>query len=216
MLGDVNFGIESSNYGFIEFRAGLARNIQAQMGSVESIETNEAYRVRIIQAIYPHLVTDDGIMPHSVAQLGVTQLTGDDLEQVGITYGVHRRGSNIIARFRERNQRSIVLLKSWLSPKQREQYERNQSFTVAGCDTGKKYEIRSSTAYNIKELDCAGDIAETWCIVPAGANALGDIMLAQKIALETDETETMKKANPCSVRMNAGWPALLQLNNAGL
>ena len=33
-----------------------------------------------------------------------------------------------------------------------------------------------------------------WCFVPQGGLATGDITLAQKIALETDEDETMKVA----------------------
>ena len=40
---------------------------------------------------------------------------------------------------------------------------------------------------NVLEIDAAGSPKVGWCFVPAGRLVVGDIMLAQKIALETNE-----------------------------
>jgi hypothetical protein len=40
---------------------------------------------------------------------------------------------------------------------------------------------------NIEELDEGGARVAVWCVHPEGTLALGDITLAQKIALETNE-----------------------------
>ena len=51
------------------------------------------------------------------------------------------------------------------------------------------------TAMNIHEIDGAGRTRVSWCFVPKGYLVAGDIMLAQKIALETDERGALAVAN---------------------
>lgn len=87
---------------------------------------------------------------------------------------------------------SIELMKGWLSPRQLEQYERTSAFDVVGCATGRRYRITESPNYNV--IDLAGE--RELCFLPLGANSTGDRMLAQKIALETDEVEALRIANP--------------------
>jgi hypothetical protein len=87
--------------------------------------------------------------------------------------------------------RAEQLLREWLTPSQASQYESCRFFDVVGCDTGKRYRIYRGRAMNIGELDAKGDIALQWCALPEGALAVGDIMLAQKIALEEFETEVL-------------------------
>jgi hypothetical protein len=53
---------------------------------------------------------------------------------------------------------------------------------------------------NIYELDGAGRPLTGWCFVPEGHLVAGDVMLAQKIALETDEKGALKMANNFSLR----------------
>jgi hypothetical protein len=91
--------------------------------------------------------------------------------------------------------KGIALLKSWLSPEQLEQYDREQSFDVTGGDSGKRYRIRHGRQMNIEELGADGKKVCGWCFLPEGQLVAGDCMLAQKIALETDERAALKVAN---------------------
>jgi hypothetical protein len=83
--------------------------------------------------------------------------------------------------------RGLRLLREWLSPEQLVQYDTHRYFDVIGCHSGKRYRIRHGTATNIHELDDAGDPRAGWCFVPRDYLVAGDVMLAQKIALETNE-----------------------------
>jgi hypothetical protein len=86
-----------------------------------------------------------------------------------------------------RESRGIKLLREWLSTEQLAQFEAHNYFDVTCCHTGKRYRIRHGTATNVYELDCAGRPRTGWCFVPKDYLVAGDVMLAQKIALETDE-----------------------------
>jgi hypothetical protein len=48
---------------------------------------------------------------------------------------------------------------------------------------------------NIEELDSRGNAVAQWCFVPRGNLVVGDVLLGQKIALETMELEALAKAN---------------------
>ena len=48
---------------------------------------------------------------------------------------------------------------------------------------------------NIVELAANGRVNRRWCFAPEGALATGDVMLAQKIALETFELNALAIAN---------------------
>jgi hypothetical protein len=72
---------------------------------------------------------------------------------------------------------------------------RQKSFYVIGCDSGKRYRIRHGTVTNIHEIDAAGRPIMGWCFVPYGELVAGDVMLAQKIALETNEHAALAVAN---------------------
>jgi hypothetical protein len=87
----------------------------------------------------------------------------------------------------EREVRGLRLLREWLSAEQLAQFNKYGYFEVTGCQSGKRYRIRYGTATNIHELDQYGRPKVGWCFVPNQPLVAGDIMLAQKIALETDE-----------------------------
>ena len=89
--------------------------------------------------------------------------------------------------FTEREMRGIKLLREWLSPEQLVQFNKHKYFDVTGCHTGKRYRIRHGTGANICELDRYGHPIAGWCFVPNEPLVPGDVMLAQKIGLETDE-----------------------------
>jgi hypothetical protein len=85
-------------------------------------------------------------------------------------------------------------LREWLTPEQLAQYDTHGYFDVTGCHSGKRYRIRHGTAQNVYELDDAGHATNGWCFVPKDYLVAGDVMLAQKIALETDERAALAVA----------------------
>ena len=87
----------------------------------------------------------------------------------------------------ECSARGLRLLKDWLSPEQLNSYEKYGYFDVIGSDSGTIYRIRQGKQANIEQLDKAGQPFWAWCFVPQGDLVAGDVMLAQKIALETNE-----------------------------
>src|SRR5437870_4662254 len=91
--------------------------------------------------------------------------------------------------------RGSQLLTQNLSPAQREQYERRGYFDVIGGDTGKHYRIRHGYQMNVEELGQNGRRIKLLCFMPMGGLPVGDIMLAQKIALELFETEAVRVSN---------------------
>jgi hypothetical protein len=99
--------------------------------------------------------------------------------------------------------RGLRLLREWLSPAQLAQYDAHRYFDVIGCHSGKRYRIRHGTATNIHELDDAGDPATGWCFVPRDYLVAGDVMLAQKVALETNERGALAVARNFAPRWSA-------------
>ena len=95
---------------------------------------------------------------------------------------------------REPERRSLKLLRRWLSATQREQFDARGYFDVIGSRTGRRYRIRVGTSTNIVELDSFGRSTAGWCFAPAESLPTGDVMLAQKIALENDEESALKVA----------------------
>jgi hypothetical protein len=91
--------------------------------------------------------------------------------------------------------RATTLLREWLSPQQRAQFDTEGYFDVVGCESGKQYRIHHGTSMNVHEMDNAGHSKLGWCFVPNRRLAAGDVMLAQKIALETCENSALAVAN---------------------
>jgi hypothetical protein len=119
-----------------------------------------------------------------------------------------RRGSPDPPRFRAiRQLYSIVsnsnspeargrrLLRRWLSQRQLAQFDAFNFFDVVGCHTAKRYRIYYATAANVEELTEVGRPMMRYCFIPMGNLVPGDVMLAQKIALETDELAALELAN---------------------
>jgi hypothetical protein len=101
--------------------------------------------------------------------------------------------------------RGVRLLREWLSPEQLAQYDARRYFDVTGCDSGKRYRIHHGASMNIQEIDGAGRPRVGWCFVPNTYLVAGDVMLAQKIALETDELgalDVAKKFVPKETQLN--------------
>jgi hypothetical protein len=103
--------------------------------------------------------------------------------------------SRIFWRESSRDARGLRLLRNWLSSEQRAQFDAKRYFDVIGCDSGKRYRIHYGTTTNVHEIDAAGCPKVGQCFVPAGYLVAGDVMLAQKIALETNEFAALAVAN---------------------
>lgn len=78
--------------------------------------------------------------------------------------------------------RARRLLRDWLSPDQRAEFDANGFFEVTGSHTG-RYRIHQGTMSNVVELDEKMEPKVGWCFLPERALTTGDVMLAQKIAL---------------------------------
>jgi hypothetical protein len=91
------------------------------------------------------------------------------------------------------------LLREWLSPDQRAQFDEKDYFEVVGCDSRRRYRIYNRMTHrdmtNVYEIDNAGRPKVGWCFLPDGRLVAADIMLAQKIALETNEHSALAVAN---------------------
>jgi hypothetical protein len=92
-------------------------------------------------------------------------------------------------------QKGIALLRSWLTPEQAKQWDSNGEFDVIGCHTGRRYRIKCGTRMNVHQLDSAGRSVTQWCFAPEGGAVTGDVVLAQKVALETMESQVLALAN---------------------
>jgi hypothetical protein len=77
-------------------------------------------------------------------------------------------------------------------------------FDVVGCMTGRKYRIYHNVLPpNVFEIDDAGRRKMGLCFAPVGPLVKGDVILAQKIALETDERSALAVANRVFVNSGA-------------
>jgi hypothetical protein len=92
-------------------------------------------------------------------------------------------------------ERGLALLEENLAPSQRQQYEKYGYFDVVGGRTGKRYRIRHGRQMNIEQLDRNGRRVCGWCFYPQGSLVAGDVMLAQKVALELFEADALSIAN---------------------
>lgn len=92
------------------------------------------------------------------------------------------------------HRRGMRLLIENLTPQQRRTFERRRYFIVQGGDTGRFYRIREGRQLNIDELDSFHRTACVWCFHPGEALVVGDVLLAQKVALECFEEDALRVA----------------------
>lgn len=87
--------------------------------------------------------------------------------------------------------RSGRLLRKWLSTRQRTEFAQKGYFDVFGGHTGTRYRIYPGTSMNVFELDGQGQVHRGLCFMPIGELPIGDVMLAQKLALENSEPRAL-------------------------
>jgi hypothetical protein len=69
---------------------------------------------------------------------------------------------------------------------------------AGGGETGGRYRIKYGFEMNVELLDTKGSVVRSLCFMPEGELAVGDVMLAQKLALELFESQTLEVANSFS------------------
>jgi len=123
-----------------------------------------------------------------------------------VTFEEHARAcqepTERIARKKAAQERGMKLLKESLSPVQRKQSETLGYFEVTGGETGTRYRIRPGHQMNVEKLDKNGRSVLLLCFMPKGQLVIGDVMLAQKIALELYESDALRIANKISPHFN--------------
>lgn len=102
-----------------------------------------------------------------------------------------------------------ALLRHWLTPAQRTQFEEQGYFDVIGCSTRRRYRVQYGSVANVQEIDFEGQSGGVLCFAPEGYLVPGDVMLAQKIALETDELAALAVANRLAPIVRRVGPARL-------
>jgi hypothetical protein len=133
-----------------------------------------------------------------VGPAGVSCARGTDSDRRGIGYT-------------SAHSRSLNLLRQHLSAAQRAQYAKRKHFEVTGGETGRRYRITHGHQMNIDVFDEAGKRIHMLCFAPEGRLPIGDVMLAQKIALELFEREALAVANKSSLqqsgrfRLDSSW-----------
>jgi hypothetical protein len=108
-----------------------------------------------------------------------------------------------------REERGIRLLREWLSPDQLDSFDRTKSFVVVGCESGRRYRISYGVQQNVYEIDQGGSEVTGLCFMPEGYLVAGDVMLSQKISLETNEMAALKVARRFSARSGTNAGALI-------
>ncbi len=100
--------------------------------------------------------------------------------------------------FRHAETRALELLKANLSTEQLKSFRKLGHFHVVGGATRVRYRIRRGHQMNVDLLDDMGRPVAHLCFLPKGRIPFADVMLAQKIALELNEAETIAGANVVS------------------
>jgi len=93
---------------------------------------------------------------------------------------------------RRASERSLNLLLRCLTPAQRAEFARSNAFKVRG-KSGQQYRITYATTGNIEVLAQRGIVDRRLCAGPVGV-PIPAVMLAQKLMLETQESEFLRIA----------------------
>jgi hypothetical protein len=90
--------------------------------------------------------------------------------------------------------RARMLLERALTPEQRRDLLAKRYFYVKGRKFN--YRIREGQSGNVDALDTSGCVISRYCARPLGRVPVYDVMLAQKLWIETDENMFLKTAAP--------------------
>jgi hypothetical protein len=99
--------------------------------------------------------------------------------------------------WKQAKTRAYEFFMAHLNDEQKTSVKKCGYFVTYNKTSGRAWRIRTnSTAYNVDALDKHGRVVNTFCALPSGERLPdGDVWLAQKILLETDEVEFLLRAN---------------------
>lgn len=97
-------------------------------------------------------------------------------------------------------RRARDLLYSCLTEQQRADLEGPRRCFRVVSDMGGIFEIEPKQMHNVFALDHTAKRVEEWCVTPQGDFPVHDVMLAQKLALETDSLALAERANITDLR----------------
>ena len=121
---------------------------------------------------------------------------------IGRIGDIWRRIVSFVGRRLMARQRGLKLLEANLTPDQLKQFLATRRFNVVGGVSGRTYRIRMAAGpMHVEELDHRGQCVRRLCFYPRGRLVDGDIMLAQKVALEAFEVEALAIANKFPPKM---------------
>lgn len=132
-------------------------------------------------------------------QAAVMAAIGEQETAARVYWGDQNGFQTWTALYHDTHNRSITLLKDWLSPDQLASYEAHKNFIVTSSN-GNRYRINYGTIGNVDHLNDAGETLASLCFQPTGCQSIGDTMLAQKVMLETDEAAALRVANRMELR----------------
>ena len=112
----------------------------------------------------------------------------------GVTLTIDSMYGHMQAKREQAENKAMLLLGEWLTEAQRRQMAKHNAFLVRGSK-GRLYIICPRPNYGVIVLDKHNAPVQRLCFEPETASAYGDKMLAQKIALETDEAKVWTIAN---------------------
>jgi hypothetical protein len=163
----------------------LMRAVRLIRGRLRSDRITEVRRVEPRLSVAEPVRPARARVPHVAERFGEARASG-----LG---GRAARAAEQALKSAER--RGLALLGENLTPAQCAQYAEHRYFDVIGGDTGRRYRVHYGRQMNIDELDRDDKLRWRWCFVPAGNLVAGDVMLAQKVALELFESEALRVAN---------------------
>jgi len=101
---------------------------------------------------------------------------------------------------RQRAGRGLRTFASLADSRAALQWQARKEFDVIGSDTATRYRIKYGVEMNVYQLNPDGHPVAQWCLAPEVKLVIGDVLLAQKVALETMEREALAVANTQSYR----------------
>jgi hypothetical protein len=94
----------------------------------------------------------------------------------------------------EADKRARALLLSVLNAEQRAMFGESRCFRVVS-NLGTVFVLFRQRTHGVFKLDAQGNKVEEWCVTPNGRIPLDDVLVMQKLALETDELALRAQAN---------------------
>lgn len=167
-------------YPGIDQELDIARALYEQQGAI-----NQAAGIN--QAAFGQQARQNQAQNQAMNQAGLGQAG------VGIEQAVRQELGNRAATRIEASTRAEALLVSSLNPEQAAEFREWRSFTLHSKDGKRTYRITYGIAGNVFEVE-RGQAIASYCIHPTGVPT-EDVMLAQKLMLETDEESFLKIAN---------------------